>query len=248
MITPGLMIWLIIGLSPGLATVQAGNPRIHDDFNEILAANVADGFVNYPGIAADPRFGSYVKRLEEPLPADSSRDEQLAFYINAYNALAIKGILDGYSPSSLLGRYKYFKSVEYDVGGQTMDLYDLERKVILPFGEPRIHFAIVCASASCPALRSEAYTAEQLDAQLDDQARRFINDSSKNIIEPGDRSLRLSKIFDWFPDDFSSHSGSVQKYVAQYVGEPAVAAALQADEYRVKFLKYDWSLNGTPIP
>ena len=243
---PKLAVTVLLLL--GVATAQPADPTIHRQFNDILAANVVDGFVDYPGIAADPRFDSYVDRLAEPLPADSSRDQQLAFYINAYNALAIKGILDGYSPSSLLGRYKYFKSVEYDVGGQTMDLYDLERKVILPFGEPRIHFAIVCASASCPALRSESYTAEQLDAQLDDQARRFINDSSKNIIEPGERSLRLSKIFDWFPDDFSGHSGSVQKYVAQYVDDPAIAAALRADDYRVRFLKYDWSLNGKPVP
>jgi hypothetical protein len=216
----------------------------HADFDAILKTSVDDGYVDYPRIAADPRFPDYVEALAAPLPADASRDEQLAFYINAYNALAIRGILDGQSPSSLLGRYKYFKGTEYDVGGQHMNLYDLERKVIIPFGEPRIHFAIVCASASCPPLRAEAYTAERLEAQLEEQARAFLTDTSKNYFEPDRRRARLSRIFDWFPEDFAGHSGSVQQYIAQYVTDPGIAAALRVQDYKIKYLKYDWSLNG----
>jgi len=216
----------------------------HSDFDAILKASVDKGYVDYPRIAADPRFPAYIQSLAGPLPDDAGRDEQLAFYINAYNALAIRGILDGLSPSSLLGRYRYFKGTDYDVGGRRMNLYDLERDVIIPYGEPRIHFAIVCASASCPPLRAEAYTADQLDAQLEDQARQFIGDTSKNLFEAEKRTARLSKIFDWYPEDFASHSGSVQQYVAQYVTDADIAAALRAQEYRIRYLKYDWSLNG----
>ncbi len=230
-----------------MSGVSASASDLHHDFDQILAANVADGVVNYPGIATDPRFPGYLRKLAAALPADTPQNEQLAFYINAYNALAIKGILDGHSPSSLLGRYKYFKSIQYTVAGQNMNLYDLEREVIIPFREPRIHFAIVCASESCPPLRAEAYSADRLDAQLDEQARTFLSDSSKNRIEPDKKTLRLSKIFDWFPEDFSDHSGSVQKYVAQYVDDKNIAAALRADEYKIKFLKYDWNLNGIAV-
>lgn len=230
-----------------IAGATASATDLHHDFDKILAANVSDGVVNYPGIGADPRFPAYVSKLAEALPADLSQNEQLAFYINAYNALAIKGILDGHSPASLLGRYKYFKSVEYTVGGQTMNLYDLEREVIIPFAEPRIHFAIVCASVSCPPLRAEAYSADRLNAQLDEQARTFLSDSSKNRIEPDKKTLRLSKIFDWFPKDFSDHSGSVQKYVAQYIDDKNIAAALRADTYKIKYLKYNWNLNGIAV-
>ena len=237
---------LIAGAIALLACGQllaAGHAQ-HAEFSAILAANVENGYVDYPGIAADPRFMVYVEALAAPLPADTPRNEQLAFYINAYNALAIKGILDGQSPSSLLGRYKYFKGTEYDIGGQQMNLYDLEREVIIPYGEPRIHFAIVCASASCPPLRAEAYTANRLEAQLEDQARVFLGDTSKNYFEPDRRTARLSKIFDWFPEDFAGHSGSVQEYVAQYVSDPDIAAALRARDYKIKYLKYDWRLNG----
>lgn len=216
----------------------------HIDFDAILKASVDNGVVDYPRIAADPRFAPYVESLAAPLPAGTSRDEQLAFYINAYNALAIKGILAGQSPSSLLGRYKYFKGTDYDVGGQRMNLFDLEREVIIPYGEPRIHFAIVCASASCPPLRAEAYTADKLEVQLEDQARKFLADTSKNYFEPEKRTARLSKIFDWYPEDFAGHSGSVQEYVAQYVPDTEIAAALRARAYKLRYLKYDWSLNG----
>jgi len=232
-----------VALLIGSHTLAAGQAN-HAEFGEILTASVNGGYVDYPRIAADPRFFAYVAALAAPLPADASRDEQLAFYINAYNALAIKGIVDGLSPSSLLGRYRYFKGTDYDVGGERMNLYDLEHKVIIPFGEPRIHFAIVCASASCPPLRAEAYTAARLETQLEEQAHTFISDTSKNYFEPDRRIARLSKIFDWFEEDFARHSGSVQQYLAQYVTDPNIAAALRGQEYKVKYLKYDWSLNG----
>lgn len=94
----------------------------------------------------------------EAEPTFNSHSEALVYWINAYNTLAIKGILDGRSPRTLLGKYSYFKKAKYRVGGKRINLYDLERKVIIPMGEPRIHFAINCASQSCPKLLSRAYT------------------------------------------------------------------------------------------
>ena len=174
----------------------------------------------------------------------ASSEEQLAFWINTYNALAIKGIIDGGSPSSFFGRIGYFKTTTYEAGGKTISLYDLERDVIIPLGEPRIHFAIVCASFSCPMLRSEAYTAEHLDEQLELNARRFINDPTRNRFDRGSKVAHLSKIFDWFPEDFEKHSGTVLGYVANYVDDPELAKELRDGGYKIKYLKYDWSLNG----
>jgi len=159
----------------------------HQLFDELLRASVFDGRVDYPAIQTDGRFDAYVSQLDhvDPTGLPTYRD-QLAFWINAYNAFAIKGILDGYSPGTLAGRYRYFLGRDYRVGGEKITLYDLERSLLVPdFREPRVHFAIVCASRSCPKLRPEAYQASRLDAQLDDSARAFINDPARNRFDRG---------------------------------------------------------------
>jgi len=133
------------------------------------------------------------------------------------------------------------------VGGEPLNLYDLERKLLIPdFREPRIHFAIVCASQSCPQLRSRTYTPEMLNQQLEDSARRFMNDPTRNRFDRERKIAYLSKIFDWFRDDFVTHSGSLTSYVSQYVDDPDLAQELQLGKYEVVFLTYDWNLNGIP--
>lgn len=218
----------------------------HGIFSQVLRQHVMEGHVDYPAIAGDGRFVEYLRLLDrvdpDRLPA---REDRLAFWINAYNAFAIKGILDGYSPSTLWRRYRYFIGRDYAVGGSSINLYDLEREVLVKeFHEPRIHFAIVCASRSCPLLRSEVYEARVLDAQLDDSARRFINDPSKNRFDRVNGVAFLSMIFKWFREDFEAHSGSLAAYVAQFVVDSAIARELRAGRYRIEFLEYDWSLNG----
>ena len=236
---------LILAAAKQTTTTTATVGSIHQPLDEVLRANVVDGQVDYPGIAADPRFNEYVERLKSE-PAVNGGEEELAYWINAYNALAIKGILDGRSPGSFFGRIGYFKNAKYSVGGKEINLYDLERDVIIPIGEPRIHFAINCASASCPKLLSEAYSANQLEQQLETTTTQFINDPTRNRFDKEKKVAHISKIFDWFNEDFEKHSGSVQAYLAQYVDDPALAEELQNGRYKIKYLKYDWSLNGTP--
>ncbi len=220
----------------------------HETFNELLKAHVHEGVVNYPGIQADGRLEGYLAQLDRVDPNGfAGREDRLTFWINAYNAFAIKGILDHYSPMTLVGRYRYFISRDYGVGGRTINLYDLERKVIIPlFHEPRIHFAIVCASASCPRLQPWAYRGEDLDEQLDSVARAFINDPRRNRFDRENKVAYLSKIFDWYSEDFEAHSGSVLDYVRRYVADPQLAQDLAVSSYTIKFLEYDWSLNGIP--
>jgi len=213
-------------------------------FDALLRANVSKGLVNYPGFQDSAPFKAYVADLAKDVSLPG-KPEQLAYNINAYNALAIQGILDGLSPSSTLGRLRYFKLQDWPLAGRKISLYDLEHKVLRPLGDPRIHFAIICASRSCPFLRPEAYTAAKLDAQLDDQARAFVNDPFRNRFDKATKTAQLSEIFKWYEEDFQG-AGSVQKYIARYVADPEVAKDLAQDAYRVQYIDYDWNLNGTP--
>jgi hypothetical protein len=217
----------------------------HASFDALLRAHVHHGAVDYPAFERSPAFRNYVESLARPARLET-RTQRLAHSINAYNAFAIEGILQGLSPASLLGRARYFRFREWHYDGRAITLHDLEHDVIRPLGEPRIHFAIVCASRSCPPLRSEAYAAERLDAQLDDQARKFVNDPSRNRFDHATRTAYLCEIFKWFDDDFVSGAGSLQKYVARYVDDLAVARDLEQDAYRIEWIDYDWRLNGTP--
>jgi hypothetical protein len=220
----------------------------HQSFDRVLQAHVQDGVVDYPAILVDPRFVQYLEDLDRVDPNRLPKDEQLALWVNAYNAYAIKGILDGYSPGTWVGRYRYFIGRTYRVGGAALNLYDLERDILIAqFHEPRMHFAIVCASASCPRLQPWAYNGAQLNRQLEQGAREFINDPSRNRFDRANRVAYLSKIFDWFTEDFEAQAGSLQRYVAQYVSDPVLAQELATVPYRIEFLDYDWNLNG-PAP
>jgi hypothetical protein len=229
------------------AETQFESDELHNEFTEVLRMHVKNGHVDYAGIKSSSLFDDYLLALKQ---TDSSvlktKEETLAFWINAYNALAIKGIIDGLSPSSFLGRISYFKSTDYEVGGKTLNLYDLERDIIIPLDEPRIHFAIVCASFSCPKLRSEAYLAATLEQQLSDNTIDFINDPGKNEFNSDKKQAHVSKIFDWFEKDFKNASGSVAEFMSQFVSDNSHKKALAQKKYRIKYLKYNWDLNGTP--
>jgi hypothetical protein len=255
-----VMQWLAIGalaVLTGCSTVPTSfNPLnpipaagfSHKVFGEVLGSHVRDGAVDYPGIQSDDRLSVYLAQLDRVDPNGfATRGERLAFWINAYNAFAIKGILDRYSPASYAGRYRYFIGQNYRVGGETINLYDLERKVLVDqFHEPLIHFAIVCASTSCPKLHPWVYQPDQLDGQLDRVARAFINDPTRNRFDREKKVAWLSMIFNWFEDDFARAAGSVQAYVARYVDDRELAEEMRQSHYWIEYLEYDWSLNGIP--
>ncbi len=226
----------------------APNQVSHDAWDRIVRAHVHEGQVDYPAIQADGRLDGYLAQLNRIDPNGlPTREARLAFWINAYNAFAVKGILDRYSPETLWGRYRYFIGREYRVGGTTINLYDLERQVLIEqFHEPLMHFAIVCASASCPKLQPWAYESAQLDRQLTQVAKAFINDPTRNRFDRTNKVASLSMIFQWFEKDFSGAAGSVLAYVARYVDDAELAKELVQPGYRIEYLEYDWSLNGIP--
>ena len=247
------LVVILAGCSSTPRTFQPADPiapdRVsHRAWDQIVQTHVHDGQVDYPAIQADGTFDGYVHERNRIDPSTlSSRQDQLAFWINAYNAFAVKGIVDHYSPMTLWGRYRYFIGRDYHVGGTTINLYDLERQVLIEqFHEPLIHFAIVCASTSCPKLLPWAYQPDQLDRQLDGVARAFINDPTRNRFDRTQKVATLSMIFHWFEQDFVRVAGSVSAYIARYVDDPELAKELMQSGYRIEFLDYDWSLNGIP--
>jgi hypothetical protein len=213
-------------------------------WDDILAAHVVDGHVDYDAIAGDEGFEATVRDIADASLEGQDRDALLAFYINAYNVLAVQGILNGHSPTGSFGKLRFFFRDKYTVAGERMNLDRLEDKRIRTLGEPRIHFAIVCASASCPKLQSEAFLPGRLDEQLEAGTRAFINDQTKNRFEEAAGVARVSKIFKWFDEDFEA-AGGVQSFLAGYVNDEGVVRALRERRFDLKYLDYDWSLNGS---
>ncbi|MBX3305964.1 MAG: DUF547 domain-containing protein [Nitrospira sp.] len=256
-----LLMWMVIWVSMVLtacSTVPTSfNPKdplrpdefSHQLLGQVFSSHVKDGLVDYPAVQTDDRFPAYLAQLDRMDPtALETRQERLTFWINAYNAFAVKGIVDQYSPASLVGRYRYFIGRKYRVGGSIINLYDLERQILIKqFQEPLIHFAIVCASTSCPKLQPWSYDPEQLNMQLDRVAREFINDPTRNRFDRTNKVASLSMIFKWFEEDFTKAAGSVVAYITRYVNDPELVQDLIQSDYRIEYLEYDWSLNGISL-
>lgn len=238
--TPKLLLVTLL-LLPFTATADLNTQT----WSALLADAVTGGEVDYSHWDKNPRFDALVEQIGAANSGDMDRQHKLVFYINAYNILAARGILDGSSPDSFLGRYVYFKRDKYRVAGDSITLYALEHELIRPLGEPRIHFAIVCASQSCPILQREAYTPEQLDQQLEIAATGFINNQERNQFNVTSRRAELSSIFKWFEEDFAADGGSLQAYLAPLVDDKEVADLLRQEAFDISYRKYDWNLNGT---
>lgn len=228
----------------------------HDDFSRILAAHVdAQGRVDYAALVADPApLDAYLTRLATTDPQDLPRADRLAFWINAYNAYTLYLIRDQYPTDGILSTIigPFIPSVNSPfsvdfavVGGRPMSLDDIEHGTIRQqFDEPRIHFAVNCAAVSCPPLRAEAYAGDRLDAQLDEQTTAFLNDPARTRIDVDGGTVHLTKILDWFKSDFGGSDAAVQRWVAPYVRDERARAALASAALDVRYLGYDWSLNG----
>jgi hypothetical protein len=231
---------LCLACAPGLAALPGA-----DDLDAVLVRNVRNGFVDYDGIRADPAFGRFVAGLataeESELQTPANR---LAFYINAYNALAIQAILDGYSPASRRGRHSYFRDREYGLFGGSTTLEQLEQGRLVALGEPRVHFAIVCAALACPRLANRAYEPDRLDDQLERAARSFANDPTRNRFDVARQVAFLSSVFATHDVEFARAAGSTQRYLARYVSDPAAVRLLAEDRFTVRFVPDDWDLNG----
>jgi len=219
----------------------------HAKFTELLSKHVDSyGMVDYKGLLEDSaKLENYLDLLaSRESSASWSRQEQLAYWINAYNAFTIQLIIEHYPLESIkdIGPFIQipFINSPWDInfihiGSKTLSLNDIEHKILRSqFNEPRIHFAIVCASISCPKLRNEAYTAALLEKQLEEQAFDFINDPSKNKIETS--RILISRIFKWFKGDFTA-DGDLIEFLNKY------SQTKIYEDAKILHLDYDWKLN-----
>lgn len=197
----------------------------------------ADGMVDYQGLQADKQqLESYLERLAERIPGDHwSREEKLAYYINLYNAGTLRLILDHYPLQSIRDIRNPWGKKRLRIGDKSYSLNDIEHGILRKMNEPRIHFAVNCASFSCPKLLPEAFTAENIDAQLEAAAQAFINDPLRNRID-GDSAL-ISRLFKWYKGDFTDKGGTLISYLNTYLEDPL------PEDTKLDFLPYDWSLN-----
>ena len=177
--------------------------KTHELWNNLLRKHVLDnGKVNYKGLKNDRKdLYKYLQVLNANLPnASHSKDYKLAYWINAYNAMTVDLILRHYPVKRIKDIEKPWQQRYWKLGNKWYNLNDIEHEVLRKMEEPRIHFAIVCASVSCPKLLNEAYTASNLSEQLTKVTKAFLNDSTKNNLS--ENNIELSKIFQWFAKDF----------------------------------------------
>jgi hypothetical protein len=208
-----------------------------------------EGRVNYLAWKRnDPK--TLVDWLALQSPATQGRQEHLAHWINLYNAFTIEAVLRRYPIVSIrpslagipnwIAFLRFFQRPVHRLGSEAFSLMQIENQMLRKnIGDPRIHFAIVCASLGCPLLRGEAYTAARVDQQLQDDLVRFVNNPAKVRFDPASGSLHCSKIFKWYGADFLALSPSIPAYILPHLkGAPD-----SVPQPRLAFLPYDWSLN-----
>jgi hypothetical protein len=223
-------------------------------WDELLQRYVDDlGRVNYRRWKAEGAdvLRVWLESLAEVDLADfTDADARLALWLNAYNAIAISQVLEVYPIASIrpkvlgipnwLSFLDFFTRSNTIIGGKKYSLNQIEHAILRPeFAEPRIHFALVCASVGCPLLRRGAYFPESVRTQLEADASRFIHNPDKVRYDAQKKTLYLSKIFKWYEEDFVKAAGSVAEYVRGYLGPEAAVG----DGWAIVFLPYDWNLN-----
>ena len=243
----------VLAVSVGAATVTHAQHFDHSAFDTLLKANVANGMVNYEAFRSAPTFGVYLASLAATDPATLSRDEQLAFWINAYNAYTIQLIVAHCETESIrnINKTLFLKlkgpwsEPMAKVGGKNYTLDDIEHRIIRPvYREPRIHMALVCAAMGCPPLRSEAYTGSRLATQLDDQTATFLLKSpSKNRIDLPRRIWHHSMIFGYYKDDFGGSVRDAARFAARWYPDGPERQLLLSGDFVEHQLDYDWTLN-----
>jgi hypothetical protein len=247
-----LLLLLFFLCSAACASSELGQknstPPPHKIFDELLKKHVSnDGIVDYKGFINDKeKLETYLSLLSNNAPdrENWSKNEQLAYWINVYNAFTIKLIVDNYPVNSIQDLHPTIKiplvntvwhKKFFKIGGKDASLDEVEHKILRKeFDEPRIHFAVNCASYSCPPLLNEAFVPEKIDQQLDSQAKKFINDKRHNKISANE--IEISQIFSWFKGDFTQN-GNLIDYLNKYSNVKISSGA------KISNMEYDWSLN-----
>lgn len=223
--------------------------QTHKVFTDVLQKYVKYGLVDYKALKQDQKFETYLNKLSNTDLSQLSEREELAFWINTYNAFTLKAIIDNY-PVKSINDIKYGEKSVWDedfipINKKKYSLNEIEHKILrVRFDEPRIHFAIVCASISCPALRNEAFDANKLEAQLQEESVRFLTDKDRNDFDLSKRTAYLSKIFDWFDEDFGKNDKEILQFVSKFLPDNIKKDMLEnTDKWKINYKDYNWNLN-----
>ncbi|GMN07754.1 hypothetical protein MTsPCn5_31430 [Croceitalea sp. MTPC5] len=217
--------------------IEVASTPSHKTWDQLLQKYVDnDGNVAYGSFKKDIlELSAYLDLLANNAPTSNwSKNEKLAYYINLYNAATVKLILDNYPTKSIKDIKRPWGRDIVKIGDDLVSLGHIEHKVLRKMNEPRIHFAINCASYSCPKLVNRAFTATEMEGQLKTATKDFINDTTRNQFSANE--AKLSEIFKWYKGDFTTN-GSLKDYINRYLDEPMTS------ETKIKYLKYNWNLN-----
>ena len=260
----GLAVWAVLsnrslaGSKVVLGKRHAASERLplgridHTLWDQLLAKYVdEEGYVDYRSWHASredlQRLDAYLAHLSQGNPqAQPSRPATLAFWINAYNAVTIKGILREYPTSSIRNHtaivgYNIWQDLLLAVGDQQFSLDQMEHEILRPLGEPRIHFAIVCASIGCPRLLNQAFRPDQLEDQLTINTRNFF--ASRSKFRYDESTLFLSPVLKWFGSDFGATQAAQTLAIAPYLPDETAQQLAASGAATIRYLDYDWSLN-----
>lgn len=247
-----LVIVLFVLFTMFSGQVNAAGNMGQTIYDTMLKKYVSDGTLDYLKWKKNDlgTFEQYINSLAKVSLTNLSKNERKAFWINAYNALTIYAVLKRIPANSLLAKVfsvqmvsGFFDKITYAVAGEMLTLNDIEnRKLKANFHDPRLHFALVCASRSCPKIENAVFKAEGLDERLDNAARDFIQDNSRNRLDQKNNILYYSEIFRWYDSDFIESAGTVADFVKKYMGKED-SEYLLTHIVKIKYLFYDWLVN-----
>ena len=227
----------------------------HTAWDELLRKFVNEqGRVDYRGwkgsAEAVSKLDAYLNHLSSIDPTKpAARESELAYWINAYNAVTVKGILRVYPTKSIrdhtpkLWGYNIWKDLKLRYADSQINLNDIEHEVLRKRREPRIHFAIVCASIGCPRLLNRAYVPRQLDEQLTAGAKHFFAQQQNFQMDAANNRVMLSSILNWFGEDFGSNDRAMLKAISPYLPSDQARELVAKSGVRVDYLEYDWGIN-----
>lgn len=200
---------------------------------------VSNGKVDYKAIRShSEELNDLVHQISVTDITQMDQNEKKAFYINGYNILTIKNVMDYFPIKSPLKIDGFFDKIRFDVGGEKLTLNEIENKKLRTTGDPRIHFALVCAAKGCPALRDGAFFPDEVDQQLHSQTKKSINSPQFTRIDRKGNKVLLSEIFKWYREDFGSDKSDIIEFLNQYLDKP-LSETIEIDYY-----DYNWELNG----
>jgi uncharacterized protein DUF547 len=230
---------LTLALALALAPAQV-KPEAAKEYAELLSKYVRNGRVDYKGLAANDlaRLDAYLKAVGEAT-APKDKSQAIAFYVDAYNATVLRAVIEHKMPKSVLDVKGFFDAEKHRIAGKDLTLNQLEKEVLNPFAkDPRTHMVLVCGAIGCPILESKPYTGGDIQARMDEAARRYL--SGPTGLNAADGGLKVSHIFEWYAADFGGPDGVVA-FLKKYGKKDVVEKA--GPSPKISYVDYNWVLN-----